>query len=60
MRRKKGVKKVEADPVRPKKRKGYPNRKQVKDTLREWEFADWENLTSDKIEGNNDARNDRE
>lgn len=60
MRRKKQGDKPKSDYIRPKKKIQYPTRKSVKDTLREWESSDWENLTSDKLEGNNDARNDRE
>ena len=60
MRRKKRDDKTKSDYIRPKKKRQYPTRKKVKDTLRDWESADWENLTSDKLEGNNDARNDRE
>ena len=60
MRRKKDESKPKSDALRPKKKRQYPTRKRVKDTLRDWESSDWETLTSDKIEGNNDARNDRE
>ena len=60
MRRKRRDTKPKADTIRPKKKKQYPTRGDAKDTLRNWESSDWENLTSDKIEGNNDARDDRE
>ena len=60
MRRKQRDKKLKSDAIRPKKKSQYPTRQKSKDTLRDWESSDWETLTSDKIEGNNDARNDRE
>ena len=58
MRRKNREDKSKSDYVRPKKKRRYPTRKNVKDSLRDWESADWEKFGSDTIEGNNDARND--
>ncbi len=60
MRRKQRDKKIKSDQVRPKKKRQYPTRQRAKDTLRNWESTDWEDLTSDNIEGTFDARDDSE
>ena len=60
MRRKQRDKKIKSDQLRPKKKRQYPTRKRAKDTLRNWESTDWEDLTSDNIEGIFDARDDSE
>ena len=60
MRRKQKDKKIKSDQVRPKKKREYPTRQKTKDTLRNWESTDWEDLTSDNIEGKFNARDDSE
>jgi len=60
MRRKQKDNKIKSDYIRPKKKRQYPTRQKAKDTLRDWESTDWENLTSDSIEGNINARDDNE
>jgi ribosomal protein S20 len=45
--------------LRPKKRKSYASRTNVKRTLEDWENKDWENLSTD-IGEQNGSRNDRE
>jgi len=60
MRRKNRDDKPKSDAIRPKKKRQYPTRQKAKDTLRDWESTDWENLMSDNIEGNINARNDDE
>ena len=52
--------KIKSDLLRHKKKRQYPTRKKAKDTLRNWESTDWEDLTSDNIEGTFDARDDSE
>ena len=52
--------KIKSDQLRPKKKRQYPTRQRAKDTLRNWESTDWEDLTSDNIEGTFDARDDSE
>ena len=51
---------IKSDQLRPKKKRQYPTRQKAKDTLRNWESTDWEDLTSDNIEGKFDARDDSE
>ena len=51
---------IKSDQLRPKKKRQYPTRQRAKDTLRNWESTDWEDLTSDNIEGKFDARDDSE
>ena len=50
------------DTIKPRKPKTKKkSRGEIKDTLKNWEFSDWENLSDDRIEGVNDgSRNDRE
>ena len=43
-----------------KKKKDYSSRRDVKSKLRNWQDEDWEELGSDYLEGDNNARNDRE
>jgi len=58
MRRK--YKETKQDQIKTKKKRQYPTRKKAKDTLRNWESKDWEDLTSDNIQGTFDARDDSE
>lgn len=41
------------------KRKDYRSRKDVKTKLRNWQHEDWEELGSDYLEGDTNARDDK-